>query len=290
MERARGSLAALQQRLSRLIRAPSGVRAALAEEGDASGDGLAAWLVGDARASAAARLDVYANAYFARLLGALREDYPALAAALGEAAFHDLATAYLAAFPPSRPSLRDAGAKVRAFLAGDSPEAAWFRVRWPFAADLAALEWALVDAFDAPDAAPLEREFLAALAPEAWAALPLRLHPAAALLELAWPVHRLREAHDAGEALAAAVLAPSAIFVSVSRRGERVRFRAVDPAEAVLLAALREGTTFGALCERVAAERGEREAPRRAAELLSRWLEAGTVLSSQESPPAGGLS
>jgi hypothetical protein len=270
-------LAALQQRLSRLIRAPSGAGAALAAEGDASGAGLATWLVGDARASAQARLEIYANAYFERLLGALGEDYPALAARLGEAAFHDLVTAYLVAFPPSRPSLRDAGASVPAFLAGTSPEAAWFRVRWPFAADLAALEWALVDAFDAPDAAPLEREALAALAPEDWTALPLRLHPAAALLELAWPVHRLRKAHDAGEAPPGDALAPESTHICVSRRGERVRFRRAEPGEAALLAELRGGTSFGALCGRIAAEVGEGEAARRAAGLLAGWVGAGLV-------------
>jgi hypothetical protein len=271
MGRAEERLAALQHRLSRLIRAPSGVADALAAEGDASGAGLAEWLRGDARASARERLEVYANAYFARLLGALREDFPALAQALGEAAFHDLATAYLVAFPPSRPSLRDAGAKLSAFLAGGTPEAAWFLVRWPFAADLAALEWALVDAFDAPDAEPLSREALAALAPEDWAALPLRLHPAAALLELAFPVQRLREAHDAGTPLAEAALAALPTHICVSRHAERVRFRAVDAREAALLAELRAGTTFGALCARLASEVGDEEAPRLAAAFLAAW-------------------
>ena len=158
-------------------------------------------------------------------------------------------------------------------------------MRWPFAADLAALEWALVEAFDAPDAAPLAREALAALAPEAWAALPLRLHPAAALLELAWPVHRLREAHDAGEALPGDALARSPTLVCVSRRGERVRFRSADPSEAALLAELRAGTTFGALCERVAREVGGREAPREAAALLARWIDAGCVEGTESANP-----
>jgi len=141
-------------------------------------------------------------------------------------------------------------------------------VRWPFAADLAALEWALVEAFDAPDAPSLAREALAALAPEDWAALPLRLHPATAFLELAWPVQRLRAAHDAGSPLPAE-LAPEPTRICVLRRGERVRFRSLEPREAALLAALREGTTFGALCERLAAELGDDRAPAEAARLLA---------------------
>jgi hypothetical protein len=280
VERADRRLKLVQERLRELICAPSGVAAALAAEGDATGAGLAALLRGDARASATARLEVYADAYFERLLGVLRDDYPALAAALGDDAFHDLATAYLAAHPPSRPSLRDAGARVAELLAGDSGEAAFFRVRWPFAADLAALEWALVDAFDAPDAPALSREGLAALAPEAWEELPLRLHPATSLLELAWPVHLLRESHERGEPLPAAGLSREPTHICVTRRHERVFFRAVEPFEAALLATLQGGTTFGALCAHIAEERGAAAAPAFAATLLTRWLEAGTVLSS----------
>lgn len=285
MERADRRLKPVQERLRQLICAPSGVVAALAAEGDAAGTGLAALLRGDARASATARLEVYANAYFERLLGVLRDDYPALAAALGDDAFHDLATAYLAAHPPSRPSLRDAGAHVAALLAGDSGEAAFFRVRWPFAADLAALEWALVDAFDAPDAPALTRDDLAALAPDAWEDLPLRLHPATSLLELAWPVHRLRDAHERGEPLPAAGLSREPTQICVTRRNERVFFRAAPPLEAELLATLQPGTSFGALCARIAERRGDAEAPAFAATLLTRWLEAGTVSSSRVTAP-----
>jgi hypothetical protein len=275
MEQQESALRALQQRLSLLIRAPSGALAALAAEGDAAGESLAGWIVGDTRASAGERLEVYANAYFARLHGALREDYPALAAALGTGAFHDLATAYLLGFPPSRPSLRDAGASLAAFLAGPSAEAAWLRVRWPFAADLAAFEWALVEAFDAPDAPALERAALAALGPEQWETLALRLHPAASLLEFGWPVQRLREVEDAGQA--APALAPEPTRICVSRRGERVRFRAVPPAEAALLAELARGIRFGEVCARLAASLADDAAASEAARLLSRWIDDGLV-------------
>jgi hypothetical protein len=279
MEPADERLRPLQLRLRQLICAPSGVVAALAEEGDAAGASLSALLRGDARASAIARLDVYANAYFERLLGVLRDDYPALAAALGEDAFHDLATAYLVAHPPSRPSLRDAGARLGELLAGDSAEAAYFRVRWPFAADLAALEWALVGAFDAQDAEALTREQLAALEPAAWDALALRLHPATALLALAWPVQRLREAADRGEPLPA-LAGPEPTLVCVTRRDERVRHRALEPLEGALLATLARGSSFGALCLRIAEARGDAAAPSLAAAWLARWVEAGALAAS----------
>jgi hypothetical protein len=268
-------LANTQRRLWRLLTAPSGVRAALAEAGDPKGDSLRDLVRGDARGSAALRLEVYANAYFYRIHDVLAEDYGALRAALCEEGFHDLVTAYLLVHPPERPSLRDAGARLPRFLAS-APEAAPFRRRWPFAGDLAQLEWALVDAFDAPDASPLTAPELAKLPPADWEALVLPLHPSAALLHLEHPVHHLREAFEADGELPTAP-GPEATTALVWRRAERVLFRALAPLEAELLERASRGAPFGALCQRLAESEGESEAPVRAASLLAAWVEAGLI-------------
>jgi hypothetical protein len=270
------ALAASQRRFYRLVTARDGVRAALAAEGDGTGASLAALLRGDARAGAVRRLEVYANAYFERIHDCLREDFPALAAALGPAAFHDLATAYLAAHPPSHFSLRRAGARLPSFLASAAAEAAWFEERWPWAADLAALEWALVGVFDAAGAELATREALAASPPEAWDALELALQPAVSLLGLAWPAHAIRRAHDAGEA-PPHDLERAPVWVLVYRREERVLFRALDPLEASLVARLRAGVRFGELIESVARARRDAGAPALAASLLARWLADGLL-------------
>jgi len=267
------ALDAAQRRLWALLAAPEGVRAALAEEGPGAGAALEALLAGDARVPAAERLEVYANAYFHRIAGALREDHPALAAALGAPAFHDLATAYLLACPPRHASLRHAGDRLPAFLAG-AEGAAPFRARWPYAAELAALERAIVDAFDAPDDEPLARAELAALAPAAWAALPLRLRASASLLGFGWPVDRLRGAAERGEPLPPEGFTPAPTRVCVYREGDAVRWLRVDADEAAFLDAARAGTTFGALCNALAARRGPDAAPARAAALLARLLPA----------------
>ena len=81
---------------------------------------------------------MYANAYFARLHACLRDDFPALARALGPAAFHDLVKTCLMMHPPTRPSLRHAGAHVAEHFA--TKLAAIFARNRPYAADLARLE------------------------------------------------------------------------------------------------------------------------------------------------------
>lgn len=227
-------------------------------------------LRGDRGIPAATRLEVYCHAYFERIRACLAEDFAALAALLGPEAFHDLAKLHLMAHPPRHFSLRYAGERLPGFLASHGA-AEIFRARWPAAADLASLEWALADVFDAPDVAPLAPETLASLAPEAWGEL--RLAPVAALrlLDLAWPVHQLRRAFDSGEPLRA--LAPEPAQICVWRRDERVFYRTLAPLEAACLAELGRGASFGDLCERVAGDAGEAEAAPRLLGWLRRWIE-----------------
>ena len=63
-------------------------------------------------------------------------------------------------------------------------------------ADLARLECARVDVFDAADAEPLRLGDLESVPPDEWPALRLRLIPACLVLESAWPVHEIWAAAD----------------------------------------------------------------------------------------------
>src|SRR5262245_41797708 len=73
---------------------------------DAAAPELLAAIRGDERLAASERLAVYARMYCARLVDVLREDYPRVAAVLGNDDFADLTHAYLAAHPSTHPSLR----------------------------------------------------------------------------------------------------------------------------------------------------------------------------------------
>jgi hypothetical protein len=238
-------------------------------------------LLGDARASAAERLHVYRYAYVSRLAGVLRDDFPALLAALGRERFDALAAAYLRANPSRNFSLRHVGAGLPAWL-GDSEHdsARELRARAPWCADLARLELAVTDAFDAADARPLGRADLAPLAPESWDSLALALMPGAQQLALAWPVRALREAHDAGQPLALAALSPRAERVLVWRKGERVLHRECSADEFALLARVAGGVRFGALCALAAELRGDEAGAAFAASSLARWVEDEVVAAT----------
>jgi len=243
---------------------------------DGTGDphaGVVARLRSDRGIPAEERLHVYENAYFARIHGVLREDYGSLHAAIGDDAFHDLAKLYLMAHPSRSFSLRFAGERLPDFLAG--PIAEPFARRWPFAADLAALEWARVDVFDAPDAVALERAALARVRPDDWAELRFALVPAHRLLSLAWPVHEMREAWSAGVALPELEAASTAILVH--RHRERVHQRAPSPVEARALALVLQGHDFATLCAAVAEATSDSESATLVLELLEHWIAEGLL-------------
>jgi hypothetical protein len=71
--------------------------------------------------TAAERLQVYSNAYFARLLDCLREEYPALRHAAGEDAFEGFAIGYLQQHPSQSYTLADLGAGFPGYLADPRP-------------------------------------------------------------------------------------------------------------------------------------------------------------------------
>jgi len=278
-EKAR-ALEAIQHRLWRLVTEPSGVVAALAAEHDADVPALTELIRGDRGVAPVDRLAVYANAYFARVHDCLRDDFAALARALGAAAFHDLVKTYLMMHPPTRFSLRHAGEHLAKHLATE-PFAAIFSRRCPYAADLARLDWALSEAFYAPDAPALAREQLAVVAPEAWAALRFVATPSLLLLTFAWPVHRVRERFESEDADVVWDQAPSLgiepTHVRVWRQDEHVRYRAIARLEHEALVSAITGEPFASICERATEFVGEADAASQAASLLSSWVSDGLL-------------
>lgn len=269
-------LAKTQRRLLEWISAPEGVQSALDAGGDPNGRAVTALVCGDERIGAVARLEIYANAYFFRILECLAEDFGALRSCLGTEWFHDLITAYLIAHPPSQPSLRYAGDGLATFLR-EAAAAEPFRRRCSLAADLARLEWALLTAFDAPDAPIVTREAIAAVAPEHFERLRFEFQPALQCLSVAAGAQQVRRAYDRGEPLPNEPFDARPTPVCVWRRKERVFHRMLDPLERDALEHARAGAHFGEICVALAEACGGDAAAGRAAALLSSWQVDGLL-------------
>ncbi|HYL58111.1 MAG TPA: DNA-binding domain-containing protein [Candidatus Acidoferrales bacterium] len=255
----------LEGLLYRLITAVSGVGEGLASERSLPAGGLGAIVLGDERLSPEARVDIYANMYFYRLLDVLKEDFPATHAVLGDDNFHNLATGYLIEYPPTEPSVYHLGRHLADFLR-DHP----MRENAPFIVDLAALERATVEVFQAADACALDAESMRAIPGERWPAMKLATHPAVQILSLEWRVAELlRAVEDHREWTPAQAGAASVI---VWRRDSRVFYRELEPVECRALQAALGGATFAEICELVAADSDQQDPIGEINRLLARWL------------------
>jgi len=266
----RTQLKNLQSLLYRLITAPSGVAEGLAAERDFGASGLDAIVLGDDRLSAEARVDIYANMYFYRIRDALKEDFPATLAILGDDNFHNLVTGYLLEYPPTEPSISDCGRHLADYLR-DHP----LREGAPFVADLAKLERAVVEVFQGIDAAVLGPESLRAVPPEDWPAMKLRIHPAAQIFALEWRVSELLRAVEEGRPWKPAERGE--VKVLAWRRNARVFYRYLESAEADALEAASRGATFAEICEVVAAEADDENPVAAMNRTLARWLSDGLL-------------
>ncbi|AHZ73436.1 hypothetical protein OU5_P0184 (plasmid) [Pseudomonas mandelii JR-1] len=219
-------------------------------------------------------LAIYHNAYRARLLETLREDYPSLCHWLGDDEFERLASAYLRVHPSQHYSLRWLGARLPAFIEG-------YLVAEQSAplAELARLEWAFTLAFDAPEGVPLTLEIMASLPPAEWPSLQVRLVPS-----VQWQVCRYNSLAlwRAGKAEAEAQDFPASLALEqgevclIWRQGLVSRYHSLGAAETKALHGMAvDGWNFGELCVVLTAYSDA--APLQAATWLKQWISEGTL-------------
>jgi hypothetical protein len=211
--------------------------------------------------TACERLEVVAAMVRARLADCLADDYPGLRHAVGERAFEELARAYLARHPSTHYSLNALGRRMPEFLREARP-------REPFLAQLAGLERAVQEVFDAPQEPPLSADAVLAVPPARWSRLRLRTIAALELVASDYPVRAYLQAVHEGRRPARPRRARSWTLV---HRRELVVWRSdLDADRWELLAALRAGETVEGAIARALARRGARR--RRIAGELAGWF------------------
>jgi hypothetical protein len=186
------------------------------------------------------RLGVYRYAYRARLVECLVDDYPALQFALGADPFEALCHEYIQRHPSSSPSLNGFGKHMARFCLDEAQEP--FPLR-RFAADLAKLEWALVEVLHARTADALSPDALAAIPAERWP--DARLPPSASVrvLRFEHPVNPFFQAFKTDQE--PTVPAPAPAATAVYRTDMTLWRMDLTPAMASLLEGLFRGETLG---------------------------------------------
>jgi hypothetical protein len=207
--------------------------------------------VGTPELPAQERIVIYARMFVDRQVDALRETFPKVVTALGDEAFYAVAAKYVLAHPSEHPDLGQLGRRFADFLQRAD------------LGDLARLEWAHGEVFEAEAGKSLSAEDFAALAqdPAAFMRQEVRLIPALKLLHLRHDVNGLWD----GSAVAAK---PREMHAVVWRSKFDVFHVEVDAGEARAVELALNGAALGDVC-------GALEDPGRAAEMLQGWLGEG---------------
>jgi hypothetical protein len=208
------------------------------------------------RMSSFERLEIYNRQYWFRVIGAVSEDFPALAAVLGSKRFDALVLAYLEENPSTSFTLRNLGARLPMWLAGH-PEFAP-KAKHDLVLDVARLEWAYVEAYDRAKEQSLTHEDFAGLDSDSR----LALQPHLQLLDLRYPVDELvlavREQTPESDIMSNAVsemvertqpklprMRRCAVSLAVHRFDNSVYYRRIDREAYLLLHALQQHKTLG---------------------------------------------
>jgi hypothetical protein len=212
-----------------------GMRAALLGDG---GEDVEPLIQADGLAPAA-RLLIYRHHVTTTITAALQATFPVVCRLVDERFFAYAADAYLRAHPPAGPCLFEYGESLAAFL-GSFPPCRDL----PYLPDVARLEWAMNTALHAADAEPLDLARLSAVPPDAVGDLTFTLHPSLALIESAWPVHRIWRANQPDATDEVVDLGDGRVRLEVRRRADDVVFRVLDTAAFAFRHALSQGQSL----------------------------------------------
>nr|WP_281501120.1 DNA-binding domain-containing protein [Erythrobacter sp. F6033] len=225
-------------------------------------------------------MSVYRGNYRSALVGALENTFERTARYVGEGPFKQVAAHHAIAHPPSGWTIEEAGA-------GFDATCAQLFAKNPEVAELAWLEWAMLQVSNAPDTQPFgAAEFGATTADfgdEDWMGLRLEFQPCVAAREVQANLSGLWNALDEGaDGERPAPLLDQSKGCIVSREGERPVFQMVASEAAYALSAMQNGAAYGEMIMQIAGDSADADAIQQAAvaagTMLGDWLNEGVIL------------
>ena len=216
------------------------------------------------RLSAVERVQIYNDGYFARLVECLTDDYPALSYAVGAEAFSSLARAYSENHPSRSRSLNAYGQHLAAFCrAHPEPWAG-------FVADLARLEWALVEVVHEPASESIAPDALATIPAARWQTARLLPSRGLRLLGFDYPVNDFFQAYR--DDRAPEMPGRAATATAVYRQGLALWRMGLEPRAALLLKDLVSGVPLAVAVATLEARSQAAGTSEELARLLPHWL------------------
>ncbi|MBK7580232.1 MAG: putative DNA-binding domain-containing protein [Myxococcales bacterium] len=257
----------VQAELAKLLRR----RRSISADGSLA-DASAQIATGNDRLSPAEQIEIYREQFWLRHTSCLVEDFVGLGGIMGQTDWERLVEEYLEKYPPLSFNLRDLGQLLPRFV----EESTWLP-HHELCVDMARVEWAYIEVFDAADSAALDPARLASIPESAWETARLTLNPALRMLRVRYPVAALRRDLRLGKS-DVAIPEPEAQNLVVYRAQDRnLHHEALDDGAFAILEALGQGTALVPACQ-AAIERLPAQASGIEAELAG-WFQRWATLS-----------
>jgi len=237
-----------------------------ADDGRPMADVAAEFIKPNDRLTSFERIELYNRQYWFRLIDVMYEDYPGLAAILGQQRFNKFCERYLCRYPSRSGLLRFLGKNLARFI---EEEPALTAPQTDMALDMARFEWAQVEAFDAASKPKLTVDDLLGRDP---ASTRLTFQPHISLLDLHYAVDRLvravkkqelrSEASNATDGIAHTNRRrrspkPQRIFLVVHRLSNVVYLKRLEEQAFIILQGLQAGKTILEAIEAATPEFGD---------------------------------
>ena len=187
-----------------------------------------------------ARVQVYRNNTRETFLSVLRATFPVLERLVGENYFRQMAFDYRERFPSPSGNVHHVGEQLPTYLARryDGSEYSYFP-------DVARLEWAYQEVMVAAGHPPLDLQRLQQVAPDDYARLIFKLHPAVRLVASRFPVWSIWTTHQsASDAQEQIDLRQGGQQVLLLRTHDGVELRNIDLADFAFLSAIDSSQTL----------------------------------------------
>lgn len=217
--------------------------------------------------SAKGRLDIYAIAYRLRLKEAITTDYDKLASYLGDERFDKLMEQYIDKFPSHTTNLR--------YFSVNLPELIREQAEYshiPEVYELACIERAFADSFDAKDLQFATIDDLSKLPEKAWTTLSFKFQKSVQILWLkhnSFPIWKALAEEDTPPK---AEKIPSMAWILWRRSDLVSHYKMLATAEIAVLELAMKGETFAVMCEKLLDFYNEEETPMKAIDFLQSWI------------------
>jgi hypothetical protein len=251
----------------------TGFQAALLADEEPCG-GVLEWLKNSSRTDCRTLFGVYYDAYRLRLAEIVSNDFPILRLHLGDQAFGRLVENYISSAPSRQHNARWYASRLPDFMSETTP---WSANR--SACDLARLERALTDAFDAADATVLGVADLQTIDIEDWPCTAFDFHPSVAILDVMGGTAALYEALAENNKFSASQRAAETIITW--RSENETSYRLLDEDERLAVMEAKQGKKFGDICALLSFQKDDENVAQRAAGFLSQWFVDGLVAGLQ---------